>query len=50
LSIWRPDEPVVGRQFVPVFGFRWDCTLDDGRTFSLSRAEFPADPDEDSSQ
>jgi len=46
VSIWRPDESVVGRQPGPVFGFRWDCTLDDSRTFSLSRAELLRDPDE----
>ncbi|MCI0659391.1 MAG: hypothetical protein L0170_20255 [Acidobacteria bacterium] len=48
LSIWKPEESIVGKQPGPVYGFKWDCTLDDGRTFSLSRVELPAAPDEDS--
>lgn len=48
LSVWKPEESIVGPQAGPVFGFKWDCTLDDGSTFSLSRVELPADSDEDS--
>jgi len=48
LSVWKPDESIVGAQPGPVFGFKWDCTLDDESTFSLSRTELPAAPDEDS--
>ncbi|MGH9779266.1 MAG: hypothetical protein ACRD5I_12725, partial [Candidatus Acidiferrales bacterium] len=46
LSVWKPNESIVGAQPGPVFGFKWDCTLDDGSTFSLSRVVLPADPDE----
>ena len=48
LSVWKPDASIVGAQSGPVFGFKWDCTLDDGSTFSLSRVVLPAGPDEDS--
>ena len=48
LSVWKPEESIVGPQPGPVFGFKWDCTLDDDSTFSLSRVELPADPDDDS--
>jgi hypothetical protein len=46
LSVWKPDPSITGPQPGPVFGFEWDCILDDGATFSLSRAELPAGPDE----
>ncbi len=48
LSVWKPDESITGPQPGPVFGFKWDCRGDDDSTFSLSRAELPADPNEDS--
>lgn len=48
LSVWKPEESIVGAQPGPVFGFKWDCTLDDESTFSLSRVELPADPADDS--
>lgn len=48
LSVWKPDESIVGAQPGPVFGFKWDCTLDDETTFSLSRVELPAGPGDDS--
>lgn len=48
LTVWKPDESIVGAHPGPVFGFKWDCTLDDKSTFSLSRVELPAGPGEDS--
>ena len=48
VSVWTPDESVVGPQPGPVFGIKWDCVLDDGSTFSLSRVELPADAPDDS--
>jgi len=49
LSVWTPDASIVGPQPGPVFGFKWDCTLDDKSTFSLSRVVLPADAPEDDS-
>lgn len=48
LSVWKPDESIVGAQPGLVFGLKWECTLDDGSTFSLSRVELPAGPGDDS--
>lgn len=49
LTVCPADESVVGPQPGPVFGFKWDCTLDDGSTYTLSRVELPADAPEDDS-
>ena len=47
MSVWEPDESITGPQPGPVFGFRWEWTLEDGSTRNLSRVELPADAPED---
>ena len=47
VSIWEPDESITGPQPGPVFGFKWEWTLEDGVTRNLSRVELPADGPED---
>jgi hypothetical protein len=47
LTVWEPEASVVGAHPGPVFGLKWECTLDDKRTFSLSRVELPAEDEDD---
>lgn len=49
VSSYEPDESITGPQPGPVFGLKWEWTLEDGSTYNLSRVELPADEPEDDS-